>query len=736
MATLSEALATGLAHHRAGHLDLAEEIYRRILAAEPEHAEALHLVGLVAHQRGQHQLAIEHIRRAIAVDDRQARFHCNLGEAYRALEQFDAAIACYGRALELNPQLAQAHNNLGEAYRAQGRLDEAIASYRRALELAPGTATAHNNLGIALEQRGRLDEAVACYRRAIELEPSFAAAYTNLAGVCRELGRLDEAAACCRHALQCAPNSAEVYGGLGSICAQQGKFADAATCYQRAAELAPELAETHSNLGGILQRQGRLDEAVARCRRAIELQPNLAEAYTNLGNAWKDQGRLADALLCYRRAVELRPDDAAAHSNLVYTLLFSPDCDAQTLDEELRLWSRRHAEPLADTLLPHDNDRSPERRLRVGYVSPDLRNHVVGRNLLPLLGTHDHQQFEVFCYADVTCPDALTEQLRSCADAWRPTAGLHPAQLARQVRDDQVDILVDLALHMDGNRLLTFARRPAPVQVTFAGYPGATGLATIDYRLTDPHLDPPGAEPPPDAEQPIRLPDSFWCYAPGPEDPAPNPLPALTHGAVTFGCLANLCKVNDRVLKLWARVLRAVDRSQLVLLASEGSHRQRIRDLLAAEGVSPEQVEFLSGRPRGQYLTVYHRIDVGLDTFPYNGHNTSLDSLWMGVPVVTLAGQAPVGRAGLSILSNVGLPELVACNVEQYLRIAVDLSKDLPRLTDLRAGLRERMQRSPLCNAPRFARSVESAYRTMWRRWCERAPKRTIGNIEHPEQTV
>jgi FkbM family methyltransferase len=365
------------------------------------------------------------------------------------------------------------------------------------------------------------------------------------------------------------------------------------------------------------------------------------------------------------------------------------------------------------------NDPSPERRLRIGYVSPDFSSHVVGRNIWPLLHHHDHTQFDITLYANMTHGDPMTEQFQRCADHWCPIATWSDERVAERIRQDAIDILVDLALHTQGNRLLVFARKPAPVQVTFAGYPGTTGLRAIDYRLTDPYLDPSGLNEDYSAEQVYRLPHTFWCFDPQGEEPAVAPLPAIKQGRVTFGCLNNFCKVNDGVLELWTRVLDAVPGSRLMLLSKPGSHRQRTLDFLGRLGIAAERVEFCSPRPRAEYLALYHQIDIGLDTFPYNGHSTSLDSYWMGVPVVTLVGHTVVGRAGLSQLTNLGLTDLVARSPDEFVEIAASLGGDLPRLEALRRGLRERLRQSPLMDAVGFTRGIEQAYRSMWRRWCE-----------------
>jgi predicted O-linked N-acetylglucosamine transferase (SPINDLY family) len=319
----------------------------------------------------------------------------------------------------------------------------------------------------------------------------------------------------------------------------------------------------------------------------------------------------------------------------------------------------------------------------------------------------------------VARPDDSTERFQAHAQFWRNTIDLDDEEFAAQVRNDQIDILVDFALHTSGNRLLVFARKPAPVQVTFAGYPGSTGLRAIDYRLSDPFLDPAGSDESIYSERTVRLAHSFWCYDPlEGRDLAVNALPASAEGSITFGCLNDFRKINDGVLRVWAKILRAVPSSRLLALVPEGPSREHIVEVLGREGISGERVGFVARQPRRQYLEYYHRIDISLDTLPYNGHTTSLDSLWMGVPVLTLTGETIVGRASLSILNNIGLPELVARTEEEYLQLSATLAHDLPRLAQLRSSLRQRMQNSVLMDETRFARQIEDAYRAMWRGWC------------------
>jgi predicted O-linked N-acetylglucosamine transferase (SPINDLY family) len=691
---------------------------RRALELHPDFAEARNNLGTALKEQGNLDDAVACYRRALELKPDYAEAHNNLGVALREQGRLDDAVACYCRAVELNPNCAETHDNLGVALREQGRPDEAIACHRRALQLNPNGAAPHVNLGTALKERGNLREAAACFRRAVQLKPDFAEAHVDLGNALKEQGNLDEAIACYRRATESKPDYALAHGNLGAIFMEQGKLPQAIACFRRALELKPDNAAAHYNLGGAFKEQDRLDEAAACYRRVLEIRPDYAEAHSNLGSVCKDQGKLEEAIACYRRAVELKPDRAELHSNLLYALMFSPGYDRQALYAEHRRWGQDHARPLAKAMPPHANDRSAARRLRIGYVSPDIRLHPVGRFLLPLLESHDHEGFEIFCYASVQPADAVTERCRAHADVWRDVSSLSDEELARAVRRDKIDILVDLTMHMAKNRLLVFARKPAPVQATYLAYCGTTGLSAMDYRLTDPHLDPPGENERFYCEQSVRLPETYWCYRPTIATPPIVAPPALAAGHVTFGSLNNFCKVTPPVLAAWGRLLQAVPAARLLLHARAGSHRDRVWGFFSEQGISADRVEFVDIKPMTEYFGTYQRIDVALDPFPFGGGTTTCDALWMGVPVVSLVGQTAVGRGGLSILTNVGLPELAARSPEQYVQIAAELAGDLSRLSDLRATLRERMQSSPLMNSARFARHVEAAYRQMWRQWC------------------
>jgi len=717
--TIPEALQIAVEYQSAGRLAEAEAIYRRILAAQPNHAGALHFLGVLALQVGRHDVALQWIRKSIAIDPNNPDAHSNLGVVCRATGRLDEAIAAYRRAVELKPDYPEAYNNLGNALWEQGELDEGVAACRRAIELQPDLLDAHVNLGDLLRDRGQLDDAIAAYRRALEIKPDFPEVCLSLGASLAFLIRLDEAIVVYRRAIELSPGCVEVLVNLGAALAGLGRFDEAMAEYRRAIALNADHPEAHNNLGNALKQSGQLDAAIDAYRRAIELKPDYPEAHSNLGNALKDRGELDEALAAYRRALQIKPDYLGAHSNLVQALHYHPGHDAMAFAEEHRRWNRQFGDPLRQFVRPHSNDPTVARRLRVGYVSPDFRYHPVGRFALPLLERHDRERFEILCYSKVTSSDWMTERFRGLAGKWRDTVGLSDDQLAEMIREDGVDILVDLAMHTAGNRLLTFARQPAPVQVTWLGYPGSTGLPSIGYRLTDAQMDPPGEKQAWSAEEPVRLPDCWCCYDPVDDSPGINALPALSAKGVTFGSLNNFGKVHEGVLALWARVMGAVKGSRLLVFCPEGRARERVLAFFGARGIGAERVELAGLLPRWEYLSLYQRIDLGLDPFPCNGMTTTCDALWMGVPVLTWPGEMPASRAGLSLLSCIGLGELAASSEEDYVRSAVELAGNLPRLADMRATLRSRMQASPLMDAPRFARNVEAAFRSMWERWKE-----------------
>jgi protein O-GlcNAc transferase len=721
--SIEDAFDLAVRKHEAGKLSEAAELYRRVLAAEPGHRDAIHLLGVIAYQSRDYATAGRLIADAIRLNPDCAEYYGNLGLVLMATGQVDQAIAAYKKALRLKPAFPEALSNLAESLLAKGELDEAANAARHALELRPDLAAAATALGNALLRKNSLDDAVIAFQKSLALRPNEPRSNYNMGVVLQARGDFAGAIQAYQKALELRPDFLEAQNNLGSAYQATGRNDEAIAAFQQAITIQGTYLPAHNNLCVILAASHRYDESIAAAQRALAIKPDWAEGHLRLGFALRYTGKLREGAAAYQRAVEIDPTNAVADSNRVFALQFDPDIDAHTILREHLLWDQRHGLPLKSQWIPHANDRHPNRRLRVGYVSPDFRSHCQSLFTLPLLANHDRNEVEVFCYSSAAFPDATTDRLRRHSDVWRNVAGVSDSALAKLVREDRIDILIDLTMHMAGGRPLLFARKPAPVQVAWLAYPGTTGLSAIDYRLTDPHLDPPGQYDDCYAEKSVRLRDTFWCIDPmalEPDQKPPQiaPPPHLKNGYITFGCLNNFFKINDGVLKAWAAVLNAVAQSHLLILAPPGSARQFACDELAKHGINPNRIEFVPRQPHQGYLELFNRIDISLDTFPYNGHTTSLDSIWMGVPVVSRIGHTVVGRAGLSQSRNLQLPELVAPTDEAMTNIAIKLALDTHRLTDLWQTLRERMLASPLTDAPRFCRNIEAAYRQTWREWC------------------
>lgn len=618
----------------------------------------------------------------------------NSGFAWKALGtallvQRKEALPALQKAAEFLSDDVEVHCNLGNILRDLGQLDKAVASCRRALEIKPDLAEAHSNLGNALQDLGQLDNAVTSYRRALAIKPGLAETHSNLGNALRDLGQLDNAVASCRRALAIKPN----------------------------------YAEAHCNLGNALRDLGQLDNAVASYRRALEINPNGATTHRNLGNALRDLGQLGQAVDSYRRALAINPNDAEAHSSLLFTLNYLADQPAALLLDETRRFGdlvARRASSYADWHTKPDRSK----RLRVGLLSGDFREHSVGyfiESVAAALASYAAGQLELIAYPTHCRADALTERIKACCHGWHSAVGLSDEVLARRIREDDIDILIDLSGHTGHNRLPMLAWKPAPVQASWLGYLGTTGVAAIDYLIADPWVLP-DTERDQFTEKIWRLPESYLCFTPPEADIQVAALPARTNGYVTFGCFNNLTKMNDAVVALWARVLATVPDSRLFLKTTqlmEASVRQRVAERFAEHGIASWRL-IMEGAVRGrtEHLATYNRVDIALDPFPYPGITTSVEGLWMGVPVLTLAGQSFMSRQGVGILANTGLPDWIAADANDYVAKALAHASDLPRLATLRSGLRQQVLASPLFDAPRFARHFEAALRGMWTQWC------------------
>jgi len=608
-----------------------------------------------------------------------------------------------------------------------GRLRDTEALCRQILDVEPKHADALHLLGVLAHQAGRNVDAVALLRGAIASKPQSAEYHSNLGVVLTALGRVDEAAVACRQALALNPNFAEAHYNLGNALRDAGRFDQAADAYRQALTIKLDYPQAHNNLGNVLREMGEFDQAESAYRDALFFKPDDAHARSNLANALKDMGRLDEAIDAHRLAVETAPTSAEIHSNLILTLHYAANADAGVILSECRRWNTRHAEPLRERVRQHENDRSHARPLRVGFVSPDLRTHSVACFLLPLLEVRDKKVVHATCYATATKTDAVTDRLRAASDAWYSLVSLSDDRAAQRVREDQIDILVDLSGHGANNRLLMFARKPAPVQITYLGLVGTTGLATMDYRLTDSFVDPSEGESF-GTERLIRMPDTAWCFAPLSGRPPISQLPAVTNGYVTFGSFNSLAKVTPDVLDCWVRILQQVPGSRIILkdVALRAAEVvARTRRFFIERSIGPERLELLiDDRSQLQHLSQYDHVDIALDTFPCPGMATTCEALWMGVPVITLAGLHDRSRVGASLLTNAGLPEFVASTPEAYVQFAATLGADLSRLANLRTTMRERTQQSALMDGQRFAHALESSLRDVWRNWCEQHPKR------------
>jgi protein O-GlcNAc transferase len=714
---VSLSMARATASHQSGRLDEAENLYQQVLAVEPDHADACHLLGALAQQRGRYEESAALITKAIAAKGDVAAFHSNLGNALRASGKLDEAVKAYRRALALDPNFADAYNNLGATLRMLGNLDEAEALYRKALALNPNSADAHDNLGVVLRNQGRLADAEASYRMALGLNPNFARALYNLANVLKEQGRLEESVAAYRHALAFRPDFIEAHNNLGNALKDLGKLEEAVTCFRRVVALRADLAHAHNNLGVALEEQSELGQAAACYQRALALKPDFAAAYNNLGNVARARGQMDEAMAHYERALTLRPDFVEAHSNFLMSQHYVEGLSKHDLFAAAQRFGRSLQGLAAERVFL--NDGSEDRPLRIGYVSGDFRLHPVGYFLARVLEAHDRETIETFCYANQGRSDDMTRRLRGAAKDWRTILGLPDKDAAQMILQDRIDILVDLSGHTAKNRLSLFALRPAPVQVSWLGYFGTTGLAAMDYLVMDAWAAPPGEEER-YTEALVRLPYGRFCYAPPDDAPPIADPPALRRGYITYGSFNNIVKIGADVVALWASVLHATPQSRLVLkwkALDDADARDHLKRVFAAAGIEEGRLELRGFSPHAEMLAQYGDIDIALDPFPFGGGLTSCEALWMGVPVVTLPGDRPASRQTIGFLETLGLTECVATSREDYVRRAVALAGAPARLNALRREMRPRMAGSPLCDGPRFTRGLEAAFRQMWRRW-------------------
>lgn len=638
-------------------------------------------------------------------------------------QRLEAAKTLGKKICKRHPGDAEAWFLLGAVYGQTGEFQDAETCCRNALKLQPGHAGLHYNLAVALLNQNKRVEAIASYIKSLQLNPDMAPAYNELAAIYLQQKHYGEAVTLLKTAVARIPGIPDLHLKLGIAYMEQGDLENALHACKHVLEIDPEQVDAIYTIGRIRRMQGQLHDALDNFEKALAARPDHAEILAVMGGTRKDMGKVEEGLVAFRKALALQPDRIDIHSSLLLNLNYTSTASPEEIFSEHCRWGMLHGDQ-------HDISSSPghsgdtDRRLRVGYVSPDFREHSVAYFFAPLLEKHNRENFEWYCYADLHLhtADATTERIKQLADHWRDITSLSDPDVKNLIQSDGIDILVDLAGHTAGNRLGVFAHRAAPVQISYLGYPNTSGLPTMDYRITDSWSDPEGKTDRFYLESLIRLPQGFLCYEAPKDAPEPAIAPVLSNGFITFGSFNNLAKVTPSMIQTWARLLNSVVDSRMILKNSsfrDAPTREYFYTMFQQAGVNRERLLLVPGTASLEaHLAAYDTVDIALDTSPYNGTTTTCEALWMGVPVITLKGATHASRVGFSLLSQIGLEELAAESTDNYLETAISLANDPDKLRQLRQSLRERMRSSSLCDAPGLARSIEGCYRQAWKKCC------------------
>lgn len=704
-------------YHQSQHIKEATVLLEQLIQQEPKHHKALNLLGSLVAESGEYERAEALFSKAKNIDTRNPVYHCNLAKAVYLQKKTEMAIAHLHQSIELKPDWAQSHYDLASLLNETGQIAPAIDHYQQALKLNPEYIEALRSLGTLMQNQGRHENAMTYYQKALSLSPKDAKTHLYIAEALSENGETESAIQSYFKAISYKKDFAVAYNKLAQLLYEHDDITEAITIYETWIRLNPDDWSFHAHLGWFYNDMGRYSEAVSLLQDAINKNQNSINIYNNLGCALTSQGHIQEALDAFHQALSIQPDSASVYSNLLFTSQYSSISSKDLFELHLK-YSEQIEHPIKPTWLPHENTRNKERPLRVGYVSGDLWKHTVSYFFEPILKHHNKEEIETYCYNNSSIKDENTHLFMNMAAHWINCAKMSDDELAARIREDGIDILVDLSGHTARNRLPVFARKPAPVQVTWIGYAGTTGLASMDYRLTDAYMDPPGQTERYHTENLVRLPHSA-PYQPPADCPDINELPALTHPHLTLASLNEPKKINQRVAHLWGRILTALPGSRLMLgNVSDDDIRRRLIELFEQAGVSEERLILQPRVSMPDYLALHHQIDLGLDPFPYNGGTTSMHALWMGVPVISLAGEHPVSRCGAAIMSRVGLENFITCTEEEYLQRVLEIARDLPSLSAIRHSLRARMLDTT--NDDRIiVQELEAAYRQMWQRWCD-----------------
>ncbi len=712
----------GVARHLKGDLEGAEVAYRAVLDEEADHVDALHLLGNVLGQRGHLEQASALLKRALELNPRHPSAMVDLGNVHRASGDPQRAMECYQGALGVSPDDVAANRNLGYLQLESGQDAAGLKHLKAAVAAEPDVLQDQFTLAEVMFKSGARAEAIPHYAKTVELKPDLAVAHYHLAYSLSDCGSYDEALKHYGEAIALDPNDYRARNDYAVLLQKFARYEAAIEELRKTIELNPEFPGGYVNLGNVYRDLRKFAQARRYYEKGLEVDPDNFDAHNNLGTVLKDQGRVAEGTEHVRRAIELGPNSYKVHSNLLMNLQYMDGVSIETLEEAHADWVRCQ---IGDDVRPasnHPNSRDTERALRIGYLSPNLGTHPVGLFLEPVLEAHDESRVHVTCYADLEASDAVTDRIKLLVDQWRPIAGRADEDVAETIHSDGIDILVDLAGHTANNRMRLFAHKPAPVQATWIGYLHSTGLSQIDYLIAD------AVTVPEDtrqrfSEKVVRLPQCFLCYGQPENRPAVSPPPVIANGFVTFGCHNNLAKLSDGTLSLWKKILKRTADSRLLLKSFAFNDAQICEEYMGkldALGFDVARVILQGPLRHGEYFASYGQIDIALDPFPFSGGTISVDALWMGVPVVTLAGDRMASRTSASILTCLGLDSLVTFDGDSYVNAAVSLAEDPAGLASLRQGMRARFAQTALGKPEIFTANLETAYRQMWQEWCRR----------------
>ena len=737
----------------SGKYKEAEKICQSIIKKDNKQIDAWHMLGIIAIKTGNKD-SIKYLKRACNLNKEEPVFHYNLAIAYEKNgliseseqsyenaikikpDYIDAynnlglllknnnrlydAIQIFQKAINIKPDFFPAYTNIGTILRQLGKFDQALKYFNKAIELNPLEADAYNNMGNLFQDRGDMLSAIDSYEKALKINTNYVEAYSNLGNALRVCGNIKRAESILLKALELYPDYAYAHNNLALVYTDMNKYDKAMKSFKCAIKIDPMLITTYLNIAGLCIKNGDLYNAIYYSKRAISMDNNYAEAYSNLGIAFSRQGNIEESITNLKKAIKIKPDYFNAYSNYLFTLNY----DHRLTSEQIYNEHKNYGNLLINLQSNNNflNSKNYDRPLNIGYISPDFYQHSVAFFVEAILKNHNKNQFKTFCYADNLNIDSFSEKLKKLPYKWIKTCGFSDEQLYNKIRSDKIDILVDLTGHTANNRLLVFARKAAPIQITYLGYPNTTGLKAMQYRITDEYADKPGYKDNEYSEKLIRIPKTFLCYSPPDDDHETVFPPVIKKKYITFGSFNIPSKINTNVISLWSIILKKVPDSK-IMLKSKYFGCQITKDLFInrfkKKGIKKNRIIIMGYLPSfNDHRKMYDNVDISLDTFPYNGTTTTCEALWMGVPVITLNGDRHASRVGVSILNSIGLIDFIADNEDDYINKAIYLANDIELLSNIRKNLRKLMKKSPLTDGIVFTKKLESLYRNLWKNHC------------------